>query len=238
MSVYFLPSLQLSSVIESETNSILYYYIQIDSIIRSLFALKSPLHYSLSSPSTTTTSPYPDQEVFSGNTLRILDNLLLAHQVAGARLSSLTRIIGVRHGMTRGGERRRLRGAIGRVLYSYKMTGRLLERAETTFIPTPITSLVDVSAAPSTSTLTATSTNDETEGDEILLRRLWKAYRPAEEELGAGELRYSRRWQELGFQGKDPTTDFRRTGMLTYAPSLHPHPLSTALKSSRPLPRD
>lgn len=220
MSVYFLPSLQLSSVIESETNSILYYYIQIDSIIRSLFALKSPLHYSFSpSPSS---SPYTTAQVFSGNTLRILDNLLLAHEVVGTRLSSLTRIIGVRNGISGGGERRRLRGAIERVLYSYKMTERLLVRAETSFVATPIKLLIDVTTGPSTSTPTAISSTEETKGDEVLLRRLWRAYRPAEEELSDGELRNSRRWQELGFQGKDPTTDFRRTGMLTYASILPP----------------
>lgn len=233
MSVYFLPSLQLSSVIESETNSLLYYYIQIDNIFRTLFALPSPLsHHFPSSPLSSSSRNTAGNEVFSGNALRILDNLLLAHEVVGARVSGLTRAIGLRTGVGvgNGSERRRLRGAIARVLISYRMTQQLSRRADTPFVPTSIAPLIDLAppSSPPPATSSSTSTNG-TKGDEHLLRRLWKAYRPAEDELPDEELRDSKRWQELGFQGKDPTTDFRRTGMLTYALALILDDLTTDL---------
>lgn len=42
-----------------------------------------------------------------------------------------------------------------------------------------------------------------------MLRSLWHGFAPQEEFQAIGD-----RWKDFGFQGKDPTTDFRGTGML------------------------
>ena len=40
---------------------------------------------------------------------------------------------------------------------------------------------------------------------EALLEKLWKALKPYTRRNG----RFTKEWQEIGFQGKDPATDFR-----------------------------
>ncbi|KAK2712490.1 ELMO domain-containing protein 2-like [Artemia franciscana] len=58
--------------------------------------------------------------------------------------------------------------------------------------------------------LRTTSYNSENSEHEEKLIKLWKSLRPNEELSD----RISRQWQEIGFQGDDPKTDFRGMGIL------------------------
>lgn len=53
--------------------------------------------------------------------------------------------------------------------------------------------------------------NEENEGHEEMLEKLWKLLKPGTEI----ESRYTDQWGEIGFQGKNPATDFRGMGILT-----------------------
>lgn len=66
------------------------------------------------------------------------------------------------------------------------------------------------------------------------LLRIWKELRP-EEPL---KERFSKQWQEIGFQGKDPATDFRGMGVLAldnlwWLATHHPDLARTMLKESK-----
>ena len=51
----------------------------------------------------------------------------------------------------------------------------------------------------------------ENDSHEKLLERLWSLFKPNEKRAGG---RITKEWQEIGFQGSDPATDFRAMGIL------------------------
>jgi len=69
--------------------------------------------------------------------------------------------------------------------------------------------------------LRSTSYDSENSVHEEKLLRLWRNMKEGEELSG----RKSRQWQDIGFQGNDPATDFRGAGILALDALLH---ISTA----------
>ncbi|ORY78454.1 ELMO/CED-12 family-domain-containing protein [Leucosporidium creatinivorum] len=186
--LWLTPTISLSFVIESERSA--------PSLLRlvSRFALyfqpsltRQSLEYELESRGAGT-------EGISAATLRVVDAAYYRSLQAQGISSSSTPIypeelvvsIAATEGIPSDAETYKLlEASLERVLATYSLVDEVVERTETPFV-------------------------DGNEASEAQLRELFKLLKPEQELSGL----VSKQWQEIGFQGTSPKTDFRRLGSL------------------------